>query len=111
MNARFPLALVVSAACGGPPSPAQPEAAKPYETFDVRTFGDGCIAVTRAEMSCEGPCNPPTKAVPCPAGLVAGQTVELVMAQDLTCSVNGKSTPCPEHDQGPVQVPPEAPAP
>lgn len=110
MNARFAIvALMMSAACGGQPAATTPKAAKPYETFDVRRFGSGCIATTRSEMTCDGPCNPPTKKVECPAGIVEGKTLILVMAEDLTCSVDGVKTPCPEHDQGPVTVPPEAP--
>ena len=116
MNARVTLALVLITACGGKPAPTTPTAPKPYETFDVTMSGDGCIAVTRAEMTCEGTCNPPVKKVECPAGIVAGKTLTLVMAEDLTCSIDGASTPCPEHDKGPVTVPPEesepaAPAP
>jgi hypothetical protein len=71
---------------------------------------DKCIAQTRTKWECPpgGSCQgPPPKAVACPAGIAPGATVHLIMAEDLTCSVDGVTTPCPEHDTGEVQVPPE----
>jgi len=104
-------ALPVLAACGSKPAATAPQGPKIYEEFDVTRVGnDTCLAATRAKWECPpgGTCQgPPPKPVVCPAGLAEGATVHLIMAEDLTCSVNGATTPCPEHD-GPVQVPPDA---
>lgn len=116
-RSRAPLATVLLvlaslplAACGGTPSPSAPQAPKIYEEFDVTRVGaETCLAKTRATWECPpgGTCQgPPPKPVACPAGLAEGATVHLIMAEDLTCSVNGATTPCPEHDTGEVQVPP-----
>ncbi len=104
--------FVIGTACGS--QPVQDRSPKPdgiYEEFDVSVGPAGtCLAATRAELSCPpgGTCQaPPPKPVACPSGLAAGQTVRLVMTNDLTCNVGGTVTACPEHDKGPVQVPAE----
>ena len=103
--------LSLLTACGSTPGPSAPLAPKVYEEFDVTRVGnDTCLAATRATWACPpgGTCQgPPAKPIACPAGLAEGATVHLIMAEDLTCSVNGTATPCPEHD-GPVEVPPES---
>lgn len=107
----FAATLPVLVACGSKPSASAPQGPKIYEEFDVtRLPSDKCIAQTRAKWECPpgGTCQgPPPKPVACPAGIAAGATVHLIMAEDLTCAVNGATTPCPEHDTGPVEVPPE----
>ncbi len=104
--------LLASTACGS--TPVKDRSPKPdgvYEEFDVTMLESGtCLAATRNEFTCPpgGTCQaPPAKSVACPAGLVAGQTVRLVMTNDLTCNVDGAVTACPEHDQGRVEVPAE----
>jgi len=99
------------AACGS--NTVKDRSPKPdgvYEEFDVTMLDSGsCLASTRSEMDCPagGNCQRPTAAVACPAGLAAGETVVLVMTNDLTCNVDGTATPCPEHDEGPVELPEE----
>jgi hypothetical protein len=104
------LAAPALAACGGKAA-SGPAAPGIYEEFDVTMLDGGtCLAATRAKWECPpgGTCSgPPPKDVECPTGLTPGATVHLIMSEDLTCSVDGAPTPCPVHDTGPVEVPPE----
>lgn len=116
LRALFLASLVIPLAatgCGGSQT-VQDRSPKPdgvYEEFDVTMLESGtCLAATRAEFDCPagGSCQaPPAKPVECPAGLAPGETVRLVMTNDLTCNIDGAPTPCPEHDEAPVEVPPE----
>jgi hypothetical protein len=108
----FLLALIsLAAACGGKTKDSGPAAPKVYEEFDVMMHVDGtCFARTRTEHQCPdgASCAPPaTKPIECPAGITEGATLHLTMWEDLTCSIDGAPTPCPAHDEGPVEVPPE----
>jgi hypothetical protein len=105
--------LLAATGCGGS-EVVQDRSPKPdgvYEEFDVTMLESGtCLAATRSEFECPpgGTCQAPSaKPVACPASLAAGETVRLVMTNDLTCNVDGAPTPCPEHDEGPVEVPAE----
>ncbi|MCB9562470.1 MAG: hypothetical protein H6709_01635 [Kofleriaceae bacterium] len=104
-------APLLVAGCGGGAGHAAAPAATPYDEFDVTMADDGaCWAMSRAEYACPDGASckaPPPKPVDCPAGLEAGGSVRLIMAQDLTCTVDGAPTACPVHDEGPVEVPPE----
>ena len=104
--------LLAASACGSPA--VRDRSPKPdgvYEEFNVTMVAGGtCVAATRTQFECPpgGTCQaPPPKAVACPAGLAEGETVRLVMTNDLTCNVEGIATPCPEHDEGPVEIPAE----
>ncbi|MBK9035422.1 MAG: hypothetical protein IPL61_29895 [Myxococcales bacterium] len=106
------LVLVAASACGSPAvKDRSPRPDGVYEEFDVTMLDSGtCLAASRREFECPpgGTCTaPPAKPVACPAGLTAGATVRLVMTNDLTCNVDGAPTGCPEHDEGPVDVPAE----